>query len=84
MQSAQYMRIETFLKCSDPVYAGSEKRGRLLPDGLTYIGNWRSEDRRQCFQIMETNDFKAFEKWTAHWNDSVDFEIIGLAKRQKI
>jgi hypothetical protein len=84
MKSTQYKRIEALLKCSDPVYTRTEKRGRQLPDGLTDIGSWRFKDRPQCFQIMETNIFKAFDKWTAHWNDLLGFGVIGLYQRQRI
>ena len=48
-------------------------------DGLRYIDSWRSENRRQCFQIMETNGLNAFDKGTSHWSNLVGFEIIRLA-----
>ena len=82
MQSAQNVGIQTFLKTSNPVCARFETQGGLLPDVLRSIDSWRSQDRRQCFKIMETNGFNSFDKEPSHWNDLVGPKIIRLAGRQ--
>jgi hypothetical protein len=71
------MVIESYLLGPGPVYARAAERGRMLPSGLVYIDSWidaRSLDR--CFQLMETDDVRLFDEWTASWSDLVEFEII--------
>ena len=72
-----YMVIETFTQGPRPVYARAAERGRMLPPGLLYVDSWVDErglDR--CFQLMETDDARLFEKWTACWSDIAEFEIV--------
>ena len=52
-----------------------EKRGRLLPEGLTYIDSWLIEGRRLCFQLMETEDPALLDEWMGRWNDLCEFEV---------
>lgn len=47
-----------------------------MPEGLNYISSWIETDFERCFQLMETDDVKLFNEWTANWNDLMDFEII--------
>ena len=77
----RFMVIETFKGSADPVYARFAEKGRMLPDGLHYIDSWLSADRSQCFQLMETDDPKTFDKWITQWSDLVDFEIIKLGDK---
>jgi hypothetical protein len=58
------------------VYERLRERGRMLPDGLTYIDSWIERDGQRCFQLMETDDEKLFDVWAAKWNDLVEFEIV--------
>jgi hypothetical protein len=59
-----------------PVYSRFRERGRLAPDGLTYISSWVTEDFRRCYQVMETNDPALLEQWMSNWRDIVEFEVI--------
>lgn len=72
-----YMVVEQF-KNGDaiPVYRRFRDRGRLAPEGLTYLTSWVEENLQRCFQLMETNDRKLLDEWIAHWSDIVDFEVI--------
>jgi hypothetical protein len=73
----RYVVIETYLHGPGPVYARAAERGRMLPRGLAYVRSWideRSLDR--CFQLMETEDRRLFDRWIANWNDLVEFEIV--------
>jgi hypothetical protein len=72
-----YMVVESY-KNGDPVpvYERFHARGRMLPDGLTYVASWVETGRARCFQLMETADPSTFAAWTAHWEDLVDFEIV--------
>lgn len=72
-----YMVIERF-RGGDarPVYRRFRDEGRLAPDGLRYVASWVTSDLRACFQIMETDEPSLIAKWTARWEDLVEFEII--------
>jgi hypothetical protein len=59
-----------------PVYRRFRDRGRRAPDGLHYVTSWVARDLKRCFQVMECEDARLLEQWTAGWRDLVDFEII--------
>ena len=71
-----YMVIETF-KNGDPipVYRRFRDRGRLAPDGLSYVSSWVDVNLQRCFQIMETDNRQLLDTWIAAWSDIVDFEV---------
>jgi hypothetical protein len=71
-----YMVVELF-KNGDaaPVYERFRERGRLVPDGLTYISSWVDERMERCFQLMETHDRALLDEWISRWQDIVDFEV---------
>lgn len=58
------------------VYSRFQAQGRMMPEGLKYLGSWTETSFERCFQVMETDDPSLFEQWTAHWKDLVDFEIL--------
>ena len=73
---ALYMVVERFRNAdAAPVYRRFKERGRLAPDGLTYISSWVTEDLSSCFQVMETADRALLEQWMSHWSDLVEFEV---------
>jgi len=57
------------------VYRRFRDRGRLAPEGLTYVSSWVDERFERCFQLMETADRRLLEEWMANWSDLVDFEV---------
>jgi hypothetical protein len=71
-----YMVIETF-RGGDalPAYRRFRDRGRMAPDGLTYVSSWVDERLERCYQIMETSDPALLDAWMANWRDVVDFEV---------
>ena len=71
-----YMVVEHF-KNQDalPVYRRFRERGRLAPEGLTYVSSWVDEELCRCFQLMETEDRSLLDQWIANWKDLVDFEV---------
>jgi len=76
---ALYMVIEHFLPgCKERVYQRFEQKGRMLPEGLTYIDSWLEKDGDRCFQLMETDDPSLFDIWIENWNDLTEFEIVEL------
>jgi hypothetical protein len=71
-----YMVIETFRNGdARPVYRRFRDRGRLAPDGLTYVSSWVTQDMRRCYQVMECDDPALLESWMAEWRDIVDFDV---------
>jgi Protein of unknown function (DUF3303) len=59
------------------VYERVARQGRMLPAGLDYIDSWvEAEQLDRCYQLMETDDPSLFDRWTANWEDLVDFEIV--------
>jgi Protein of unknown function (DUF3303) len=76
MDKNLYMVVEHF-KDGDavPVYRRFRDRGRLLPEGLSYVNGWVDENLERCYQVMETDDRALLEQWIASWRDIVDFEV---------
>ncbi len=58
-----------------PVYERFRDRGRLAPEGLTYVSSWVVSDLRRCYQVMETADPALLEAWKAQWSDLAEFEV---------
>jgi hypothetical protein len=58
-----------------PVYRRFRERGRLAPDGLTYVDSWVDESLRVCFQVMRTDRRELLDAWMAQWEDLVEFEV---------
>jgi hypothetical protein len=59
-----------------PVYRRFRERGRLAPDGLTYVNSWVTEDLTRCYQVMACDDRALLDEWIARWSDLVDFEVV--------
>jgi len=74
--SQLYLVIERFRNAdAAPVYARFRERGRLAPEGLTYIASWIDDGLTTCWQVMETADRALLDEWIANWSDLVDFEV---------
>ena len=72
-----YMIIERFKhQNAAPVYQRFRDRGRLAPEGLTYVSSWVDAELHRCFQVMETDDRRLLDQWMANWEDLVEFEVI--------
>jgi hypothetical protein len=70
------MVIERYLSGPAPIYSRVAERGRMLPDGLTYVESWVDERLDRCFQLMETDDPSLFDAWIACWADLAAFEVV--------
>jgi hypothetical protein len=76
MHSNLYMVIEHFKDGNaTPVYQRFRERGRMAPDGLSYISSWVDVTLARCYQVMATGDRALLDAWMANWSDLVDFEI---------
>ena len=69
-----YMVVEHY---TDPVavYRRFRDKGRMVPDGLSYVSSWVDERLERCFQIMETGDPSLLDQWMDNWKDLVAFEV---------
>ena len=74
--AVKYMVIERFRRGAAPVYERAADKGRMLPEGLSYVDSWVDERLHRCFQLMEADDAGLFDQWTARWNDLVEFDIV--------
>jgi uncharacterized protein DUF3303 len=61
-----------------PVYRRFKAQGRLMPEGLSYVSSWITDDLTRCYQVMETADRGLLEQWMAQWSDLVDFEVVAV------
>ena len=72
-----YMIIEKFYPDKiKEVYKRFGEKGRLMPEGLSYINSWIDADLTTCYQVMETSDEQKIHEWISHWNDLANFEVI--------
>ena len=75
-----FMVIERFRdRDAKAVYRRLREQGRMMPEGLTYVGSWIEADLNRCFQLMECDDASLFQEWVSKWSDLVDFEIVPVA-----
>ena len=65
------------------VYRRFRELGRMLPDGLRYVESWTEADFGRCFQLMECDDPRLFDEWTARWQDLVEFEVTPVMTSQE-
>ena len=81
----RYMVVETFGPGrKEAVYGRFRQKGRMLPDGLSYIDSWLEKDGDRCFQLMESDAPELFERWIEQWKDLVSFEVIELESQESI
>jgi hypothetical protein len=75
-----FMVIERFRnQDARAVYRRFRDRGRMMPDGLSFVGSWVSADVGRCFQLMECDDVTLLQRWVTEWSDLIEFEIIPVA-----
>ena len=72
-----FMVVEKFRnQDGKSVYRRFREKGRLMPDGLGFVGSWVAADLGRCFQLMEADDVTLLQRWVAEWSDLVEFEIV--------
>jgi hypothetical protein len=72
-----YMVIERFKERAAPeVYRRFREKGRMMPNGLEYVSSWIDVDFKICYQLMRTEDSALFDRWTEHWSDLMEFDIV--------
>ena len=72
-----FMVIERFRnQDAKAVYRKFRGHGRMMPDGLSFVGSLVTADLDRCFQLMECDDVTLLQRWAAQWSDVVEFEIV--------
>lgn len=71
-----FMVIEHFNGNEKQVYDRFQKKGRMMPQGLTYVASWTESNCDRCFQVMECDDPALLKKWASNWDDIVEYEFI--------
>lgn len=80
-----YMVVERFRnRDAVAVYRRFRELGRMMPEGLEYVGSWVETNYDRCFQLMRCGDPRLFDEWTAHWQDLVEFEIVPVAEPKEV
>jgi hypothetical protein len=80
-----YMVIERFRnRDALAVYRRFRERGRMMPEGLEYVGSWIETNYDRCFQLMRCDDPQLFDEWTANWQDLMEFEIVPVAESKEV
>ena len=76
-----FMVIEHFRgQDAKSVYRRFREKGRLMPDGITFVDSWVQADLARCFQIMSCDDITLLQRWVAEWSDLVQFEIVPVVQ----
>ena len=79
-----YMVIERFKnRDAKAVYRRFREKGRMAPDGLTYVESWVETNFDRCFQLMECEDVRFLEQWAARWRDLVEFEFVPVRRSKE-
>ena len=80
-----FMVIERFRnRDAAAIYRRYRERGRMMPEGLEYVGSWVETNYDRCFQLMRCDDPRLFEQWTRHWQDLMEFEIVPVAESKDV
>ena len=66
-----------------PVYRRFKQRGRMAPEGLTYVSSWVVDNLATCYQLMETADRALLDEWMRNWSDLVEFEVHAVITSQE-
>jgi uncharacterized protein (UPF0332 family) len=75
----QYMIIEKFHEGKvKALYQRFDEKGRMLPEGVSYINSWINEEVTVCYQLMEAESIEKLQRWIDEWKDLADFEIIPI------
>jgi Protein of unknown function (DUF3303) len=73
----QYMIIESFHPGKVKIiYQRFGEKGRMLPEGVSYINSWLNEPVTICYQLMESESVEKLQEWIDKWKDLMEFEVV--------
>ena len=80
-----FMVIERFKnRDAKTIYHRFREKGRMMPEGLTYVGSWIEENFDRCFQLMECDDAQLLEQWASRWRDLMEFEFVPVRTSKQV
>ncbi len=80
-----FMVIENFRnQDAKSVYRRFRDKGRLTPEGLTFVSSWVEAALTRCFQLMECDDVTLLQRWVAEWSDLIEFEIVPVVPGREV
>src|SRR5260221_3691223 len=72
-----FMVIERFKnRDAKAVYSRFKEKGRMMPDGLNYVGSLDEDNFDRCFQLMEGDDPRLFQQRLVHCAHLGAFAIV--------
>ena len=71
-------------KNKEAVYKRFREKGRMMPEGVSYVNSWVSEDGNTCYQINEAQNEELLYEWSSNWNDVTDFAFIPVISSQEM
>ncbi len=72
-----FMVIERYRdRDAKAIYRRFKEKGRMMPEGLKYVGSWIEANFDRCFQVMECDDARLLQQWVVEWQDLIEFEVI--------
>ena len=74
-----FMVVERFRdRDAKAIYRRFRDQGRMMPDGLKYVGSWIEANFDRCFQLMECDDLRLLQQWVLANNRDlgITFEIV--------
>jgi hypothetical protein len=82
--SMLFMVIERFKnRDAKAIYTRLRDQGRMMPDGLEYVGSWIESSFDRCFQVMQCDDERLLRQWADRWADLMDFEFVPVLTSQQ-
>lgn len=79
-----FMVIERFHnRDAKAVYRRFRDHGRMMPEGLQYVGSWIEANFDRCFQLMECSDARLLQEWVINWSDLAEFEIVPVVPSEQ-
>jgi hypothetical protein len=80
-----FMVVERFRnQDAKSVYRHFREKGRMMPEGLTFVGSWVTADVARCFQLMECDDVTLLQRWVAEWSSLIEFEIVPVVAGKEL
>ena len=61
---------------ADEIYRRLAVRGRMMPDGVSFVSSWVDMNFERCFMVMEADSEDLLWEWARNWEDLVEFEIV--------
>lgn len=78
-----YMVIERY-NDKTAVYKRFREKGRMMPEGVSYVSSWVTADGNTCYQINESQSEELLHEWASNWDDITDFEFIPVISSREM